>query len=64
MRGMGLKLCQPGLRYGLSPVKGEVPDLRIWLDRLLARCLAYRQTRQYTESNSSEWLGVHRRCHR
>lgn len=55
-RKTGLELCQPGLRYGVSPVKREVPDRRFWFDRLASRCLAYRERGQYTEANSSEWL--------
>ena len=48
--------CKPGLRYGQSPARAESQTTRMWLDRIMARCLTYRARRQYTEANSSTWL--------
>ena len=48
--------CKPGLRYGLSPARAESQDTRMWLDRVMARCLTYRARCQYTEARSSTWL--------
>lgn len=55
-RDSQLALCRPGLRYGPSPLRSESSDRRSSFDRLLSRCLNYRERHQYTEVNSSEWL--------
>lgn len=54
----GTSLCfpRPGLRYGPSPLKHELPDRRSWLDRLVSRGLTWRKRQQYTEHASSRWL--------
>lgn len=55
-RDSRLSLCRPGMRYGPSPVLGELSDRRSSLDRLLSRCLSFRERHQYTPVNSSAWL--------
>lgn len=51
-------LCfsRPGLRYGPSPSRRELPDRRSRLDRLLSRWLSYRHSNQYSVEQSSAWL--------
>lgn len=51
-----LSFCRPGLRYGPSPLKRELPDRRSWLDRVVARALTWHGRRRYTEAGSSRWL--------
>jgi len=55
-RDSHLSLCRPGMRYGPSPVRAELSDRRSSLDRMLSRCLSYRERYQYTLVGSSAWL--------
>ncbi len=47
---------RPGLRYGPAPVRSEISDHRIWLDRLFADCITCRTKARYSIDKASVWL--------